>query len=254
MFNFYGFFISLGILAGILVIEKIKPLLNKKYLISQVNVDDIFPWVLIFGLIGARLYHIIDYWQYYSQNIWQIFYLWQGGLGIFGGILGGIIGLWIFSRIKYKKLKINKKDFFLLLLDLLVIGLALGQAIGRWGNYFNQELYGLPTSLPWAIYIQPENRLAGYETFSRFQPLFLYESLGCLLIFFFLLFLLKLKEGRLKPGKLFFSYLGLYSFLRFWLEFLRIRHWMIKGIVVNQAVCLGLIMISVYNFFLFDKK
>jgi len=251
MINLYGFFIALGILVGAFVVEKI----NNKFSIlnSEFSILDTLPWLLIPGIIGARLYHVFDYWQYYSKNSLEILFIWHGGLGIFGGILGGIVGLWIFLKINNKNVKI--RDIFLPFLDLGVIGLSIGQVIGRWGNYFNQELYGLPTNLPWAIYIRPENRLAGFDPpagGSHFHPLFLYESIGCLIIFFVCLgFLLRStdpaergKSPRKKPGLTFFLYLFLYSFLRFWLEFLRPIGWQWKGFRVTQLVSLGLIFFS----------
>ena len=272
IFHLYGFFIALGILAGLLVVDKIADVQNfvnkdKDGKGLEVDVFSILPWILIPGIIGARFYHVVDYWSYYDKNLIEIFYLWQGGLGIFGGIIGGVSGLFIYSAfislkqfrkdikiLEIKKLmEISPQYFnilisnFFSLLDLGAIGLPLGQAIGRWGNYFNQELYGLPTSLPWGIYIRPENRLPGFENFERFHPLFLYESLGCLLIFLIIFGIANFSSRS--HGKLFFLYLFLYSFLRFWLEFLRIEGWRIKGIRVNQFVCLSLMMIPTLSFF-----
>jgi phosphatidylglycerol:prolipoprotein diacylglycerol transferase len=130
----------------------------------------------------------------------------------------------------------------------------LGQAIGRWGNYFNQELYGWPTNLPWGIDIRLENRLPGFEQFTKFHPLFLYESLWCLVIFTLLLMLsthYSLIIAKKTTGTIFFLYLFLYSFGRFWLEFLRIDSWLIAGMRVNQLVALGLMLLSgayfIYN-------
>ena len=93
MFNFYGIFIALGILVGALVVEK----LQRKLLVvsGELSVVDILPWVLVPGIAGARLYHVIDYWSYYGEDLIKIFFVWEGGLGIFGGILGGVIGLWL---------------------------------------------------------------------------------------------------------------------------------------------------------------
>lgn len=232
-FHVYGFLISLGILAGLWVAERFKKELSFSLL------DPLF-WVLIGGIIGARIYHLIDYWSYYAQNLIEVFYLWQGGLGIFGGIIGGIFSLWLFKKHK----KLTKKEF-LIMLDLGALGLPLGQVIGRWANYFNQELYGWPTNLPWGIYIKPENRLAGFESFTRFHPLFLYESLACLIIFLLFYFLLTSGKQR-KAGFLFFLYLFLYSLTRFWLEFLRIESWQWGWLKVNQLVALGLMIISAW--------
>ena len=235
-FNFYGFFISLGILAGFFVVKKLA-----LWQRLNIEIEDLLFWTLLPGLIGARIYHLIDFWRYYILHPWEIIAVWHGGLAIFGGLAGGLFGVWFFYKKKVsKKIKIS----FLSLLDLIVIGLTLGQAIGRWGNYFNQELYGLPSNLPWAIYIKPKNRLAGYENFSHFHPLFLYESLWCLLIFIILWrkYNQEIKNKRKKPGLVFFLYLFLYSFGRFWFDFLRLRNWEIGKIAVSQIISLGLML------------
>jgi len=244
--NFYGFFIVLGILVGVFVVERIKKssLVFSRY--SLPSFFDLLPWLLIPGIIEARTYHVLDYWQYYKENQIEIVKVWQGGLGIFGGLLGAVVGLWIFLRLKlpsrgwsFSERKDKKlSEIFLSYLDLGVVGLSIGQAIGRWGNYFNQELYGLPTNLTWGVYIRPENRLPGLEDFTHFHPLFLYESIGCFIIFIVLLVswpsLLRstdpAQRGKSprKAGLIFFLYLFLYSFLRFWLEFLRPEGWMVR--------------------------
>ncbi|MBU1499928.1 prolipoprotein diacylglyceryl transferase, partial [Patescibacteria group bacterium] len=126
------------------------------------------------------------------------------------------------------------------LLDAGAVGLPLGQAIARWGNYFNQELYGRPTSLPWGIYIRPENRLLSVWEHERFHPLWLYESLWCLIIFIIIIKIIKvIPMGK---GKIFAAYLGLYGLGRFFLEFLRIEPWTIQGVNVAQAISAGLII------------
>jgi phosphatidylglycerol:prolipoprotein diacylglycerol transferase len=113
-------------------------------------------------------------------------------------------------------------------------GLALAQAIGRWGNFFNQELYGPPTNLPWGIYIDPAHRLTGYEQFSRFHPMFLYESIWNLFNFFLLLFLHQQYEKKLLPGDLLYVYLIVYPVGRFLLEFIRVDPSLVGNVNVNQ--------------------
>jgi len=228
----------LAILSAGLTAEKLNHKLS--YFKLPISFFDLLPWFLIPGLIGARLFHVIDYFDYYRQNIIQVFYLWQGGLGIFGAMAGGIFGLWLFVKVK----KINKRSL-LKLLDLATLVLPLGQAIGRWANYFNQELYGLPTSLPWGIAIKPESRPINYQNFTKFHPLFFYESFGCLMIFIFFYCLLKTNKIK-KPGTFFWLYLLFYGILRFGLEFLRINSWTINNFRVNQLICLGLIITSTY--------
>jgi len=119
-------------------------------------------------------------------------------------------------------------------------------AIGRWGNYFNQELYGLPTKLFWGIYIRPENRLLEVFEYERFHPLFLYESLWSLFIFGMLIWLVNKKKVKLGEGKLFIYYLGLYGFGRFWLEWLRIESWKVYGLNVAQVISIGLVGMAVF--------
>ena len=164
----------------------------------------------------------------------------KGGLGIFGGILGGIIGLWFYSR--------KRKERFFLLLDVMAIGLPIGQMIGRWGNFFNQELYGLPSNLPWSIYIKPENRLIEVMNFERFQPLFLYESLWSLVGFLGLWWLIWREKLEVGKGGVLMAYLGWYGLGRFWLEFLRLDAWQISGVNVAQVISLSLVGLTVWWF------
>ena len=224
--HLYGFFVGLGIVAGIIVVEKI----NKKILTAE-----LFSWIIIPAIFGARIYHVIDYWQYYQENLWQILYLWQGGLAIYGSIIGGFIGLWFYSKLK----KIN----IFAVCDVIAIGLPIGQAIGRLGNFFNKELYGLPTSLPWGIYINNK----------KYHPLFSYEAIWDILIFIVLIILIKTNKKR-KTGFFFFSYLGLYSFGRFWLDFLRIDPWKIGTLAVSQYISLIFLAISLYSISYVPRK
>ncbi len=249
-FHLYGFLIGLGVLAAAEVAERVRRKLaakDKEW--REVSVWDSLIWVVAGGLIGARLYHVIDWWDYYWLHPGEIIMLWRGGLGIFGGILGGVIGLWIYSRSKKK---------LLMMLDLAGLGLPLGQAIGRWGNYFNQELYGLPFDSAqgeppfWAIYIKPENRLLSVIDFERFHPLFLYESLWMIITFIIIIKIIKNNKLKIGSGMVFATYLGFYGFGRFFLEWLRIEAWLINGVNVAQAISLGLIL-SALGFIMWRK-
>lgn len=233
-FHLYGLLIGLGVLLGARASVRAAELVK----IKADEVWNALLWAGGGGIIGARLYHVVDLWSYYSLHPSEIVALWHGGMGIFGGILGGVIGLWFYAK---------KKDKLVKLLDVAAVGLPLGQAIGRWGNFFNQELYGKPTDLPWGIYIKPENRLLSVMGYEKFQPLFLYESILSLLIFLILWRLVKGKKVKVGEGKLFAWYLGLYGLVRFFLEFLRIDPWMIGGVRVGQAISLGLVIIMVIN-------
>jgi len=206
-------------------------------------------WALLLGIIGARVYHVIDLWDYYSQNPKLILAVWTGGMGIFGGLLGGLLGYYLY--LKQRKLKVWQW------LDFAALGIPLAQAIGRWGNFFNQELYGLPTDLPWAIFIKPENRLFPVKAFETFHPLFLYESLGCLIVWGILVFIYKnpnyevsiMKYERkigYKIGDLFALYMIGYGILRFVLEPMRIVSWEVGGFKVAQLFSLGFVLIGIY--------
>lgn len=188
-------------------------------------------WCLIFAIIGARLYHVLtpspsmaesgilsplDYFRHPEQ----LLNIRQGGLGLYGGIAGGALGLWLYSR--------RNKISFLMWADFGVIGVALGQVIGRWGNYVNQELYGRPSELPWAITIDPAYRLTGYTNFARFHPTFLYESLWNLATFLILHYLARHRKAKLLPGDLTALYLILYAIGRIVMESVRLDSRMVS--------------------------
>lgn len=213
--HWYGICLVTGMIAAIAT----SLFLAKYYKISRDNVFDLSFWLIIGGLVGARLYDILLELPYYIKYPWRTLAIWQGGLAIHGGIIAGILIVWLFAR--------QKKIDFLKLSSLLVPGLALGQAIGRWGNYFNQELFGLPTKLPWGIPIDLLNRPAEYISASYFHPTFFYESLGCLIIFLFLasLHIWAIKKNTFSGSFYAWSlglYVILYSILRFALEFIKI--------------------------------
>jgi len=211
----YGVFIVIGILLAILVIFKLADFYN----VPKNTIIDLFFYLIIGGIIGARIYHVFLELPYYLDNPLNIIQFWNGGLAIHGALLAGIIILWVFS----KKKNLN----FWQLSAILAPGLALAQAIGRWGNYFNQEIFGKPTSLPWGIPIEPANRIAEYYNSQFFHPTFLYESMGSLLIFtlliIFHLYIIKNKKTDDYSYFLLLAfYLAAYSCLRFMLEFIRI--------------------------------
>ncbi|MCB9445124.1 MAG: prolipoprotein diacylglyceryl transferase [Ardenticatenaceae bacterium] len=198
-------------------------------------------WALVLGIIGARLYHVLtpspsmeavgifsplDYFR----NPYQLINLRNGGLGIYGGIAGGALGLWIFTR--------RQRLPSLAWADLAAVGMALGQVFGRWGNYFNQELYGRPTNLPWGIIIDPIYRLPAYSEYSRFHPAFLYESLWNLLTFFILLTLFRRYGKKLLTGDLMALYLIMYAIGRTLLETVRLDSRLLNlgGLQLNMAV------------------
>ncbi len=232
-FRFYGMILMGGALAATLLARRM--LRDMKFKDPDIAWDALL-WALVFGIIGARLYHVftpsralldagIDT-RYYLTHPLEILYVWRGGLGIPGAVIGGVFGLYLYARRAKKDLR--------RLLDAGAPGLALAQAIGRWANFVNQELYGPPTDLPWGIYIRPENRIAPYQQVERFHPLFLYESLWNLANMAFLLWLWRRYRKQLKPGDLFLVYLIFYPVGRFLLEFLRLDYVPLFGINFNQ--------------------
>ncbi|MEA3450228.1 MAG: prolipoprotein diacylglyceryl transferase [Patescibacteria group bacterium] len=248
---YYGILIVSGILISTIIVLK----LAQRYAVDKNKLIDLLFWLLIFGLAGGRFYHVMLEFPYYLAHPLDIFKVWQGGLAIHGGIIAGLSALYIFS----KKNQIN----FWLLSALIVPGLALAQAIGRVGNYFNQELFGLPTFLPWGIPIEIQNRVAPYFNSEYYHPTFLYESIGNLLIFILLMFfhsyIIKHKIQKKTDNKIFIvlslSYLILYSLLRFGLEFIRIDPTPeFLFFRFPQIVSLIIIFISVYYLYVIKKE
>ena len=209
--RWYGLCIALGIAAATFLTMRE---LRRKGYDEALALDALF-FVVPLGFIGARIYHVLTDYDLYAEDPFPgVFEVWNGGLGIYGAIVGGFVGGLIFARIR----GINP----LVLADAVAPGLILAQAIGRWGNYFNQELFGRPSNLPWAIRIAPENRPSGFEDAAAFHPTFLYESIWNLIIFFVLLYVARRFASRLKNGDVFLLYVSLYSVGRFFVELLRI--------------------------------
>jgi phosphatidylglycerol:prolipoprotein diacylglycerol transferase len=202
---------------------------------------------IILGIIGARLYHVFSDpeggmvgWDYYRTHPIEILYIWQGGLGIYGAIVGGFLGVVLYAwRAGLSPLK---------WLDYGAPGLALGQAIGRWGNFVNQELYGPPTDLPWGLRIDPEHRIVPYNNLEKyppdtlFHPTFLYESLWALLVFGVLALIADRFKDRLKEGDILLGYLIGYPLGRFFLEYLRPDAWMIGPIAAAQLFAIIMVV------------
>ena len=193
-------------------------------------------WAILAGLVGARLYEVAFNWDYYGQYPAKIIAVWEGGLAIHGGlILGPLVGAWLAHRWKLPVLRG---------LDVAAAPLALGQAIGRWGNFFNEEAFGAPTDLPWKLYISPPRRPLGFTQDEYFHPTFLYESLWDLLVFGLLVAWLG-PRLRDRPGALFFCYLGLYSVGRFAIEGLRLDSFWLGSYRVPQLASLVGVLVAV---------
>ncbi len=209
---------------------------------------DMLFWILIPGFIGARLYYVFiqsprgpEGLGYYLSNPGTILQVWGGGIHIFGGFIFGGIALWLFSRIR--NLEVRRY------LDAIALGLPLAQAIGRWGNFINQELYGPPTTLAWGLRIDPQHRIAPYNDLgtyppeTRFQPLFLYESVWNLVGFGLIFWLSRRFAKDLKEGDIALMYLIWYPLGRFFIEFLRTDSWFFPGTPFNPVHILSAIAI-----------
>jgi phosphatidylglycerol---prolipoprotein diacylglyceryl transferase len=232
--HFYGIILMLGALAGAFLARSEAERRGE----DPEIIWDMFIYLLIGGLVGARLWHIFSppptslaqgiTTAYYLTHPLAAIAIWNGGLGIPGAVIGGGVAMYFYARRHHLD--------FVVWLDIAAPGVALGQAIGRWGNFFNQELYGTPTNLPWKIYIDPAHRMNGFENDAYYHPLFAYESLLDLGNLLFLLWLTRHYPNRLKKGDVFNVYLITYPVIRFSLDFLRLDASRILNININQTV------------------
>jgi phosphatidylglycerol---prolipoprotein diacylglyceryl transferase len=253
----YGILIVLGALAGAYVAT----LEAKRRGVDPEHIWNALLFGLILGVIGARLYHVISSptgsnigFDYYMQNPMEMLNFRQGGLGIYGAVLGGLAGIALYVRLIGTSL--GRRLFgalpsvnFLTMVDLAMPGLALGQAIGRWGNFFNQELYGYPTDFPWGISIDAAHRLPIFADLTkypvettRFHPTFLYESVWNLGVAIVLLLIAR-RWQKAKAGDLALLWGMFYGFGRFLVEFQRPDAWLISGIATAQLIGIALVVI-----------
>lgn len=228
VFRLYGIILALAILTGYLV-----ACTNSwRFGISKEEVDNLAFWLVIIGIVGARIYYVIFDFGFFWSNPSETYKIWHGGLSIFGAIIAGLIFILFKSK--------NKAYTSYQLLDLVALSMPLSQAIGRMGNFFNQEAFGRPTNLPWKMYIEQRFRPQAYKDFEFFHPTFLYELAALVVIFFVLRKLLP----KLKSGTVFFSYLAMYSLARFLIEPLRVDSVIISGFRVDQVVAFLVIISS----------
>jgi len=226
---------------------------------------DILVWCLLLGIIGARLYHVISRpaggfvgWDYYKEHPIDIIAFWKGGfrgLGIYGGVVGGVLAIFIYTW--------RHKLSFWRWLDIVSPGVLLAQAIGRWGNFMNQELYGPPMKnpMPWGLKIDAQHRYGEYldlqkypvET-TRFHPTFLYESLWNLIGFALLLWIGRRFAHRLRNGDVFFLYLIWYPVGRFFIEMLRPDAWTIGGMATAQWIALLAILFALVGLYINHRR
>jgi phosphatidylglycerol:prolipoprotein diacylglycerol transferase len=247
--RFYGIILMSGAVAGAFLAVRE----SKRRGHDPEIVWDLFIYLLIGGIIGARIWHIltpspstgITAGWYFTHPL-DALAVWKGGLGIPGAVIGGLIALYFYSR----KTGIDFAEWT----DIISPSLALGQAIGRWGNFFNQELYGAPTSLPWKLYIDPAHRLADYASVEYYHPLFLYESLWNLMNMFLLVWITRRYAGTLKNGDVFLVYLIVYPLGRFLLDFLRLDASLVGGININQTIMAVVSLVALLSLYLRHRK
>jgi phosphatidylglycerol:prolipoprotein diacylglycerol transferase len=245
--HWYGLLVVVGLLLG----GGVASLEARRRGESTGRTWDGLVWAIVPGFLGARLYHVLSSpvngtggFSYYVENPIAMFIVWDGGLGIYGAIAGGVLGVLIYAW----RNRLNAWRW----LDVGAPGLALAQAIGRWTNYLNQELYGPPTRLPWGLYIGANHRIPRYEDLAlypettRFHPTFFYESLWCLGVFVLLTWGGRRWAGRLRDGDVFLAYLALYAVGRLWIEqFFRPDAWMLdNGLAVGTLVAAGVVLVA----------
>lgn len=231
--HMYGLLIGIGVIAAVNICERN---LRLQQLATTRLTRIVIPAVVI-GFIGARLYHVLSKPAYYLDHPADIPAIWHGGLGVYGGVAAGALTAGLLAR----RYGLPASGLF----DAAAPGIALAQAIGRWGNYFNQELFGRPTDLPWALEVNREHRPEQYAGDDTFHPTFLYESLWNLVVFGTLMVLLRRWHGRAR-GVIFALYAALYSAGRFFVEGLRSdpsHEWL--GLRQNQWVALVVFIAAV---------
>ena len=229
----YGILIALGVLVAV-------SWSNRRWSAAggdPAAIPAIATWAVPAGIVGARAYHVATDWRNFRGRWHEALFVWQGGLGIWGAIAAGaLVGVAVARRRGYDVPT---------LLDVVAPAIPLAQAIGRWGNWFNQELFGRPTDVPWALEIDPAHRPDGYERFATFHPTFLYEFLWLLVV---VALVLAVEHRRwLRPGRLFAVYVGAYCFGRFFIERVRIdpAYTTVGPLRVNEVVAAVLFVASV---------
>ncbi|ACK72711.1 prolipoprotein diacylglyceryl transferase [Gloeothece citriformis PCC 7424] len=234
--RWYGFLIASAVLIGVTLSQY----LAKRRHINPDLIADVAIWVIISAIVGARIYYVLFEWQDYVNRPGDIIAIWKGGIAIHGAMIGGALAAAIFARL-------NKISIWQLT-DVLVPSLALGQMIGRWGNFFNSEAFGRPTDLPWKLYIPPSRRPPEYLQYDYFHPTFLYESIWNLLVFCLLMYLFfwgLRHRNRLKVGTLTLIYFIAYSLGRFWIEGLRTDSLMLGSLRIAQVVSIIGVIIGI---------
>jgi prolipoprotein diacylglyceryl transferase len=243
--NAYGLMLAIGVIVAYFVTDRRWRRMGG----GAETVGDIALWTVIWGVIGARVYHLVSDIQLYTgrgfDGVVDAFKIWDGGLSIWGAVLGGSIALVVQTRRRHLD--------SLRMLDAVAPGVLAAQAIGRWGNWWNQELFGRPTDLPWGLEIDFAHRPQGYKAYETFHPTFLYESLWCLVVIGVILW--AERRFRFKRGQSFALYVVLYTAGRFVWENLRIdpaNEWF--GLRLNAWVTIGVFLFGVVWFLWLGRR
>lgn len=241
-FSWYGFLLGVSFLLFWYFFEKA---LSSRHSKIGSKLDRAIFLTALGAVIGARAYHVITAWPLYQgQPWWTLLAVWEGGLGIFGALLGGLIGLFVWKRTYHPAVGWSEMS------DSAALALPLAQTLGRWGNFVNQELFGKPSTLPWAIPIDPQHRPELWQEFATFHPLFLYESLFSLSLGLFLWFMFT-KHGKTLPlGSRFYTsyyFIG-YGSVRFSLEMFRYPSPLTLGLTSGQWSSLLIVAIGLLVF------
>ena len=232
--NAYGLMIALGVIVAVRIAGRRA---ENKGVGTTEDISSIAMWAVPAGVLGGRAYHVLTDYERFQGQWFDAIKIWQGGLGIWGGVTVGVaVGWWCARR--------RGLDAWWII-SCAAPAIAIAQAIGRWGNWFNQELFGRPTTLPWALKVSGDIAVkAGYTAGTTFHPTFLYESVGCIVLAWLLIRL----EGRIAParGRLFAWYVAGYTVLRFGTESLRIdASHNVGGMRLNQWVAISVFAVAV---------
>lgn len=237
---------SILILTGIILATALCRRLARERDLDPEIFSDLVVWLVVGAIPMARAYYVFFEWPRFSQEpLWKIFAIWEGGIAIHGAIIGGLMAGYLFAR--------RRKLSFLTLVDVVAPGLILGQAIGRWGNFFNSEAFGGPTDLPWKLFIPLANRPSGMESVAFYHPTFLYESFWNLGVFGLLLFVF-FRFRQLKPGSLFCLYALTYSLGRIWIEGLRMDSLMFGPLRVAQLISFSGILLGLIGWAWLNRR
>lgn len=234
-FHWYGFLVGIAVVVGYSVTEHKAVQVG----VPRAFLSRVLLILLLAGFIAARLWHLAtDFPLYQGKSVLDMFAVWQGGMSIVGA-LGGASMTWYCLYLKWPA----KRQSLIQILDALAWGLPVGQIIGRVANYVNHELFGVPTTVAWGIFVPFEHRPIEYQNASYFHPLFAYEMV-CMLVFVGFLLYKKIKHAPLQPGQQFLCYILWYSTIRFFLDFLRIDVGTQSGLGYNQLVLIGVIVLA----------